>query len=680
MVDPHTPLGGYNFCRGYLNNGNEWEDPSQNRAPTTFPFSGDPVTGTGWLFEDITTPRDIRMGCASGPFDLAIGESQDIVVGLVVGVGPDPLSSITVMRHYDAIAQNLYDKNFELASPPQPELTASGLNGHIVLTWDNGAMHFDEGGYAFEGYNVWQGETETGPWTRIATFDKVNGIARIRDMEYVPFLGEMVEHTVQWGADSGLDFKMIIEDDVLNEKAIINGRPYYFALSAYAYSADATPKTVETAKSTVTVIPQQPVLETAFHAAIGDTLDFAVSGQKNDGVLLPIIVDPSALTGHEYGVEIDTTAAGEWVWHLTDQTTGEIRLEDQSNFSGDNGFAVVDGVQVKLAATTADEFGLNLEKGAYANYGSPYGGGWDWRGDRWITGVNFGGRVFWGGLFIGANAFWGTTLGPMDYVDVRIDFWNDANHAADATAYPWSECATYDRTRNYVYNGTGTFPGAAYDVDDPANPRRINLTFVEYSLVDHHWDPVAADDGEGTGGREYLFINKTDYDGGISYDGINDGRYTDVLYMITAKQRGTYTSSEEFRMYIYCLHPVTTENAFAYTTAGLEPTQTGATAQSRLDEINVFPNPYFGYNNITAVGERQHVKFINLPSECTIRVFSLSGQLIRTILHDNGTPFDRWDLLNENGHFASSGMYIIHIETEYGNRILKLGIVQGSMW
>jgi hypothetical protein len=245
-------------------------------------------------------------------------------------------------------------------------------------------------------------------------------------------------------------------------------------------------------------------------------------------------------------------------------------------------------------------------------------------------------------------------------------------------AHPWSDCATYLRP-GYLFNGIGTFPGAAYDIDDPDNPRRINLSFVEATgyLVDHHWDPIAAETGDGLGGREYLFWNRSSYDGGASYpDDSHRGTNSDALYALWSKQRGSYTVDDEWTFTIWCVHPVQMGNYYTYSSAGLEPTQTDSTAQARMDEINVYPNPYFGHNKMEGTFYTQFVTFTNLPEdECTIRIFTLSGTLVLTMEHNNGTPFERWYLLNQEELPVASGMYIVHVETKYGDKILKLGIV-----
>jgi hypothetical protein len=54
---------------------------------------------------------------------------------------------------------------------------------------------------------------------------------------------------------------------------------------------------------------------------------------------------------------------------------------------------------------------------------------------------------------------------------------------------------------------------------------------------------------------------------------------------------------------------------------------------------------------------------MNLPETCTIRIFNLAGDLVRT-LHktDVTTSVANWDLLTENGLPVGSGVYVFHID------------------
>jgi hypothetical protein len=114
---------------------------------------------------------------------------------------------------------------------------------------------------------------------------------------------------------------------------------------------------------------------------------------------------------------------------------------------------------------------------------------------------------------------------------------------------------------------------------------------------------------------------------------------------------------------------------FEINTAEYSLTKSSSVAQERMKEINVFPNPYFGSNNQESSWFEQFVTFNNLPETCTIRIFSLSGQLVRTLVHGSGTPFERWDLLNEQSLPVASGIFIVHIKTSFGDKILKLSVI-----
>jgi hypothetical protein len=100
-------------------------------------------------------------------------------------------------------------------------------------------------------------------------------------------------------------------------------------------------------------------------------------------------------------------------------------------------------------------------------------------------------------------------------------------------------------------------------------------------------------------------------------------------------------------------------------------------AKDKLDIINVYPNPYLAYNLLETGLHQERVTFINLPQECTIRIFSIAGQLIRTIEHNDPVSVSHnWDLRNENNLPVASGFYIAHIDIPgVGQKILKMAIV-----
>ena len=104
-----------------------------------------------------------------------------------------------------------------------------------------------------------------------------------------------------------------------------------------------------------------------------------------------------------------------------------------------------------------------------------------------------------------------------------------------------------------------------------------------------------------------------------------------------------------------------------------------------MDKIKVVPNPYFAASAFetqntfnTGRGPRE-IQFRYLPNECIIRIYTISGELVRTINHsstiESGTG--RWDLLTKDNLAASYGVYVYHIEAKnIGEKIGKVAIVK----
>jgi hypothetical protein len=110
-------------------------------------------------------------------------------------------------------------------------------------------------------------------------------------------------------------------------------------------------------------------------------------------------------------------------------------------------------------------------------------------------------------------------------------------------------------------------------------------------------------------------------------------------------------------------------------------------------EVFVYPNPYRGDANYRGRGfeargesdwppdRTRVINFANLPPKCTIRIYSLDGDLIREIIHDMDPSdplanHDSWDLITRNTQLVVSGLYYWTVEDEEGRtQIGKLVII-----
>jgi len=82
---------------------------------------------------------------------------------------------------------------------------------------------------------------------------------------------------------------------------------------------------------------------------------------------------------------------------------------------------------------------------------------------------------------------------------------------------------------------------------------------------------------------------------------------------------------------------------------------------SVLDSVIVVPNPYYGSASWEAQYE-DRVKFMNLPQNCRIKIFTLSGDLVWEVEHIGVNGDEDWNLVCNSEIKATSGLYVYKIE------------------
>jgi len=104
----------YNFLQGKVGTtGDPFPDPTTG-GTTKFALYGDPITQTGWIDGLIHPPGDRRAGLSTGPFNMAPGDTQEVVIATIAAIGIDHLQSITELKLYDLSAQEKYDNFFNI--------------------------------------------------------------------------------------------------------------------------------------------------------------------------------------------------------------------------------------------------------------------------------------------------------------------------------------------------------------------------------------------------------------------------------------------------------------------------------------------------------------------------------------------------------------------------------------
>jgi hypothetical protein len=113
---------------------------------------------------------------------------------------------------------------------------------------------------------------------------------------------------------------------------------------------------------------------------------------------------------------------------------------------------------------------------------------------------------------------------------------------------------------------------------------------------------------------------------------------------------------------------------FHFSSGGLQPAVATHT-ESMLDGIKVVPNPYYLFSSYDNSVFNRVQKFTNLPDQCTISIYNLGGDLVRTLQKNDDARELQWNMLNEAGIPLASGIYIYVVEAEgYGQKIGKMAI------
>jgi hypothetical protein len=72
------------------------------------------------------------------------------------------------------------------------------------------------------------------------------------------------------------------------------------------------------------------------------------------------------------------------------------------------------------------------------------------------------------------------------------------------------------------------------------------------------------------------------------------------------------------------------------------------------------------------------MEFRALPRNCTIRIYTVRGELVRTLTHDGSTDgYVYWDLRTKDNLDVAPGLYVFHVDGgSFGSHIGKFAIIK----
>jgi len=432
------------------------------------------------------------------------------------------------------------------------------------------------------------------------------------------------------------------------DRDLINGQKYYYAVTAYDFQL-SSPRSLESGRtlSQAVVVPRSE----PNGLATPDVAPITRISGSSDGIVNLEVVDPVSVTGHTYriGFKADQT----WFVRDIDKPAGQDTVVNNvANQAGGFDYPIVDGVLVKVIGPS-----IGIESSRYV----PSANKWFQEraaGYEVMTGVDWG---------------WGTTVTGADYARIEVRFNGGTTRAP-----------VYVRgaSPNYSYQGAGTIPAEIWDV---TNNRRLAAAFVEQNGAvsrDGVWTPSTAADG----GREYLFIFARTYDPDTTsaqwafyksksiYS--NAGQFPIMTASWLVSKAGmTFTTGDVWKINPYLVN--TPNDVFEYKTTA----RVAVDSLVDMSKITVVPNPFIIRHELMPNENNPALYFTNLPPVCTVRIYTLSGDLVTVLQHAtsgaaaSGTAV--WDLRNNNFQRVASGLYLYHVEDASGRTFVgKFAVVR----
>ncbi|GAB5410790.1 MAG: hypothetical protein BalsKO_31550 [Balneolaceae bacterium] len=559
--------------------------------------------------------------------------------------------------------QNIYNSDYNFAQPPIiPTLKAVAGDGQVFLSWDTVSVRsFDRflQDFDFEGYRLYRGTNNI--FTDARSITDVNGTPTFYEplVQYdldndISGTVGVLENTAYYdlGSNTGLKF-FHVDDDV------INGKSYYYAIVAYDRGIPAAEG------SDVPGIDPQ---ENTFRVAVNSS--GLVTGTSINAAFVTPTTPPAGYVQGGATVDLSSVTEGSGTGYadvnvvvesdLIDNLVYEVSFSDSNSSNGEFRVTTTYSIReltenVELVTSSPFATTTSIVNGFTVSFTNAEPGNIIDTKTGWIA--NEGTENVMYGLeaanLDGLTTDWSITVANNDdgssenFVRTDSDYELLFVNPSDSTYRP---------------------------------PRLLGAGFTRIEL------PLFARNIN-SGEQADLFIRDLDSSGDISQgdqlfvaepDSLNRQKYRFSLTI----ESGTTAPAVGEKIRISTTRAFGSDDSFQFgVSKGSVDTDL---AKSELDDIYVAPNPYVGAASweragaAVGRGERK-INFFNLPRTCTIRIFNIRGELLKSIEHQGAfnEGSASWDLQTDSGEDIAYGVYFYHVSAPgIGEYIDKFAVVK----
>jgi hypothetical protein len=579
----------------------------------------------------------------TGAFPMAVGQSVRVIFGLMFS---DSLPHLLQMDDY---LRRSYQSGFQRPIPPNPpRLTVRGLNRGALLSWDRSSESSTDPiipstlGRPFVGYRLQRAAAVEGPYLDIG----------------------------RWSLDSGMVHEYLDRGSEIG--GLKNNVRYYYRLLSFdegvhALKLEPMYSLAVAGVNAISVVPTTDPSDETAHGSTGE-LSVGTLGDLTTPVIVPTNVTNynNIFSGRELTLSITTVTDGaRYMIPITikDTLSGRVHnavLDPGLTVHGSpetagikEGHKVIDdvfgvgGANVELSyrfEQLADSF--HVRSSISSTYGADVpvilSDARSVTGIQQITPFTTARRevrveFLPGGLDTLAGLF-GIIL---PYLNVRV-VEVETGHVYEP-GVDWRLSSRVVRRegggastsgKNYRYYISGAVPnGTVYDA---GHLLTLYNTAVAFDFTDH---------GEGSGKPTPQFSWGSPHRAGTIEFAAGDA----VLLTWEGGARGNYPQDAVVKI------------------VGAEPGRAEVT-DAMMEGIRIVPNPYV----VTHEAQRgvPRLYFNYLPEECTIRIYTLALDKVRTLYHSGGSR-EEWDLETEGGQLVASQLLLAHIEAPNGRKVVK---------
>jgi hypothetical protein len=560
----------------------------------------------------------------SGPFSMEAGEKvKGTIVVCAASDQVELMSDKSELESGDFAnniqnAQNVYLNNFQGPSaPPAPKVYSVTGDRKVTLYWDDSPETAPDdftGELDFEGYKIYRSVDDGATWGDPITnaFGQVVGYVPLKQFDIDNNISgiDPVDGNINLGSNTGLKHCYV-------DNYVHNGIRYTYSVVSYDRGDHSTSlPSMQSARGTKHY-EKNIAQVTPRSDAIGYEIPFEIdkSQAKGKGTLTVDIVVPVENRAI-YQISFVDSPATSFTVSSNGTELAEIPMnsDDDSDLINGIRFSLEGDILFGGVKSVTDEYGNNVLTVDYPDITS------NWYVESAV-------------LISGTEASIETK-----YTDYEIRFTSDSSWAAKGGPNPqlaqfkvpfsvWNVSVEPNVQTNCLITGTDQ----KYDLDD-----------VIYISAKLYTANAVGDTISSEWKKDFAY--KVDINATV---GNGEGKLPIEGQKIKIATCRAFTPSDLI-------------------TVTIDPPEINATKDEMsrlLDEVRVVPNPYVVNAQWETMPNTRSLRFMFLPGQCDISIYTVAGELVTKLHHNNGTGDEDWNMLTQTGQEIAFGLYIYVIET-----------------